>query len=392
MGHMLELIKQSAVPANLLRTAAKGALSLPAPEMVEILVHLTRHPIVGEQARMTLAGWDLGEAEAIAVDTVTPVEVLEYLFNPRNLRPQLFVTLLGNPSLPEARIQEVAENASRDMAKVMLSTPRVRGLQKVLVALQNNPHLTVAEHEDIKAALAGPSAAAVEEKAPPEESAEATNEEPLESFEETPEMREFLEKHKAEIESAENEVFQLYKPEGLDTDDLDDLLGLATIDSKDEQATHKPADKHAKPEDEKKLSTLQKLARMTVGERVQAAMKGNKDERFILIRDGAKVVALAVLESPKVTDTEAEMFAGMKNVQEAVLRGVAAKRKYMKNYAVVRSLINNPRAPLDITLPLMPHLLVMDLKHLSMNKNVSDLLRKLAQKMFREKMQTKKGE
>ncbi len=378
MGHMLELIKRSAVPANLLRTASKGALALPAPEMVEILVHLTHHPVVGEQARMTLAGWDLKQAEAIATDPATPVEVIEYLFNPKNLRPQLFVSLLGNPSLPEARIQEVAETASRDMAKMMLATPRVRGAETILLALQANPHLTIAEHEDIKAALAGSGA--------------MTEEEPLEDFEETPEMREFLEKHRAEIESAENDIFQLYRPEGLDSDELDDLLGLAKIDWKDEKATHKPADKHVNPEDEKKLSTLQKLARMTVGERVQAAMKGNKDERFILIRDGAKVVALAVLESPKVTDTEAEMFASMKNVQEAVLRGIAAKRKYMKNYAVIRALINNPRAPLDLTLPLMPHLLVMDLKHLSMNKNVSDLLRKLAMKMFRDKTTTKKRE
>jgi hypothetical protein len=379
MGHMLELIKQSAVPANLLRTASKGALALPAPEMVEILVHLTQHPIVGEQARMTLAGWDLKQAEAIAADAATPVEVLEYFFDPKNLRPQLFVSLLKNLSLPEAPIQEVAENASRDMAKVMLTMPRVRGSHIVLLALQANPHLTIAEHEDIKAALAGAGTAAMEE-------------EPLEDFVETPEMREFLERHKAEIESPENDVFQLYRPEGLDTDELDDLLGLAKVDWKDEKATHKPVDKHANPEDERKLSTLQKLARMTVGERVQAAMKGNKDERFILIRDGAKVVALAVLESPKVTDTEAEMFAAMKNVQEAVLRGIAAKRKYMKNYAVIRALINNPRAPLDLTLPLMPHLLVMDLKHLSMNKNVSDLLRKLAQKMFRDKTATKKKE
>ena len=313
MGHMLDLIKQSAVPANLLRTASKGALALPAPEMIEILVHLTHHPVVGEQARMTLAGWDLKQAEAIAADPVTPVEVVEYLFDPKNLRPQLFVPLLGNPSLPEACIQEVAENASRDMAKVMLTTPRVRGAEKVLLALQGNPHLTVAEHEDINAALAG--------------STTRVEAEPLEDFEETPEMREFLEKHKAEIESAENDVFQLYRPEGLEPDDLDDLLGLAKIDWKDEKATHQGADKHGNPEDEKKLSTLQKLARMTVGERVQAALKGNKDERFILIRDGAKVVALAVLESPKVTDTEAEMFASMKNVQESVLRGIAAKRK-----------------------------------------------------------------
>src|SRR5512143_13065 len=148
MGHMLELIKQSAVPANLLRTAAKGALALPSPEMVEILVHLAHHPIVGEQARMTLAGWDLKQAETIASNPATPVEVLEYLFDPKNLRPQLFLPLLGNPTLPEKRLEEVAESASRDMAKVMLTSPRVRGAEKVLQALQGNPHLTVAEHED----------------------------------------------------------------------------------------------------------------------------------------------------------------------------------------------------------------------------------------------------
>jgi hypothetical protein len=379
MTRMLDMIKQSTVPANLMRTAAKGALALPAPEMVEILVFLSHHQVVGEQARMTLAGWDAKQAEAIAADSATPVEVLEYLVSPKNLRPQLFLPLLENPSVPEKSLVEIADGASRDMAKIMLTSARVRGSEKLLLALKANPHLTVAEHEAIKAAMGG-------------EAAPAADEGPLEDFEETPEMREFLEKHAAEIEAEQNHGFELFREEGIEHDELDDLLGLARLDWKDEKATHKPADKHVNPEDEKKLSTLQKLARMRVGERVQAAMKGNKDERFILIRDGAKVVALAVLESPKLTDSEVEMIAGMKNVQEAVLRGVAAKRKFMKNYAVIRALINNPRVPLDVSLPLMPHLLVMDLKHLSMNKNVSDLLRKLALKFFREKSESRKKE
>jgi hypothetical protein len=83
---------------------------------------------------------------------------------------------------------------------------------------------------------------------------------------------------------------------------------------------------------------------MSVGERVQLAMKGTKDERFILIRDGSRVVSLAVLESPKVTDTEVEGFAAMKNVQEIVLRGIAAKRKFMKKYGVIRRPLSTIRA------------------------------------------------
>jgi len=119
------------------------------------------------------------------------------------------------------------------------------------------------------------------------------------------------------------------------------------------------------------------------------AMKGNKEERFILIRDGSKVVSSAVLESPKVNDQEVEMFAQMKNVHESVLRGIAGKRKHMKTYAVVRALANNPRCPLDVQLTIVKNLLNMDLRALSANKNVSDTVRKVALKMFRERTEKK---
>ena len=146
-----------------------------------------------------------------------------------------------------------------------------------------------------------------------------------------------------------------------------------------------------KPDERERISTLQKIARLSVGDRVQLAMKGTKDERFILVRDGSKVVCLAVLESPKLGDSEVEMFAGMKNVQENVLRAIAGKRKFLKSYAVIRALANNPRVPLDVSLPLMSHLLISDLKNVSMNKNVSDTLRKLALKMYKEKSSTRKS-
>jgi hypothetical protein len=130
---------------------------------------------------------------------------------------------------------------------------------------------------------------------------------------------------------------------------------------------------------------VQKIAGLAVGQRVQLAMKGNKDERFVLIRDGAKIVSLAVLESPKLGENEVEQFAAMKNVQEEVLRGISRKRRFMKNLNVTRLLVNNPRCPLDVALGLVSHLYVNDLRALSMNKNISDTVRKLALKMFKDK-------
>jgi hypothetical protein len=141
-----------------------------------------------------------------------------------------------------------------------------------------------------------------------------------------------------------------------------------------------------KPQDSKRENTLQKINRLDVKGRIQLALKGNKEERSILIRDGTKVVALAVLEAPKLSDGEVEKFAGQKNVLEAVLRQIPLKRRFMKNYIVVRNLVANPRTPLDLGLGLMKNLLIGDLKNLSNNKEVSETIRKLALKMFKQKL------
>jgi hypothetical protein len=143
----------------------------------------------------------------------------------------------------------------------------------------------------------------------------------------------------------------------------------------------------AKPPVEiKRQNTMQKINGLDVKGRIQLALKGNKEERSILIRDGTKVVALAVLEAPKLSDGEVEKFASQKNVLEAVLRQIPLKRRFMKNYIVVRNLCANPRTPLDLGLGLMKNLLIADLKNISANKEVSETIRKLALKMYKQKL------
>jgi hypothetical protein len=138
-------------------------------------------------------------------------------------------------------------------------------------------------------------------------------------------------------------------------------------------------------EEKGRESNLKRISKMKVGERVKLAMLGNKEERAILIRDGSKVVSSAVLASPKLSDSEVETIAGMKNVQQSVLRDIQRNRKFMKNYNVVKNLINNPRCPLDLSLTMVKNLQVNDLKFLSMNKNVPETLKKVALKNFKEK-------
>ena len=74
MSRMIDLIRASAVPSNLMQSAAKGSLSVPSGEMIEILVHLAvNNRVFSEQAQLTLAGWDVYdviECEAVSIPAV----------------------------------------------------------------------------------------------------------------------------------------------------------------------------------------------------------------------------------------------------------------------------------------------------------------------------------
>ncbi len=145
----------------------------------------------------------------------------------------------------------------------------------------------------------------------------------------------------------------------------------------------------AEPDPGRRQTLLQQIAKMTVAQRVQFAMKGGSEARRTLIRDTNKVVQRAVLQSPRLTDQEVEAFASMANLTDEILRLIAANRTFRKNYVVVRNLINNPKLPLDVSLHLLPIINAVDLKKLTMNKNVPETLRTTALKLQRQRAETK---
>ena len=376
MARMVDMIRQSAVPPNLLRAAAKGALSVPPAEMIEILVLLTQNPVFGDQARMTLASWDEAACRAAASDPQTPREVLDYMVDPRNHRSSLFAVLLENPAVTEAKLAEIAAAAGRELIGQMLASSRVGKSRCVLQALAGNRELHETETARIQSMQAALPAASqpVENQAADSDSG-ASDEE----------IRAFLAEHAAEIAADEGKPFHVIG--GIEQTDIPPEVPVAVTAA---AAGHAAAVAPAPEQEKKAKSVLQKIAALTVGERVQLAMKGNKDERFILVRDGAKVVPQAVLESPKLTDTEAEMFASMKNVQEVVFRGLSSKRKFVKNYRIQRNLAFNPKVPIDLALGLVNNLLLSDLKSLSINKEVPDTVRKAALRLFAQKSDTRR--
>jgi replication fork clamp-binding protein CrfC len=145
----------------------------------------------------------------------------------------------------------------------------------------------------------------------------------------------------------------------------------------------------AEPDAGKRQTLLQRLAKMSVSERVQFAFKGGSEARRTLIRDSNKVVQRAVLQSPRLTDQEVESFAGMSSLTDEILRLIAGNRAFRKNYTIIRNLMNNSKTPLDVTLHMLPSLNAVDLKKLSNNKNVPETLRTSAAKLIRTRQTLK---
>lgn len=123
------------------------------------------------------------------------------------------------------------------------------------------------------------------------------------------------------------------------------------------------------------------VAALSVPDRLKLALRGSKEQRAQLVRDPNKVVALAVLSSPKLTESEIEGFARMTNVPEEVLRVIGTNRAWTKNYGVMAALVRNPKTPPAVSLPFVAYLNARDVKLVETDRNLPEPV-KIAARRF----------
>ncbi len=385
MPRTIDQIRASKLPSNMMQFAARGALQVPAAENIEILVYLARHnKVFGDLARMTLAGWD--EKSSLAAARRSPNRRAKCWTT--SSRPTICGQLAAGAARkslrsPKARWSRSRSAASRDSIAVMLKSPRVRSLSGVLAGSQGEsipgqgrsrrsadavvqcspdlhnrllPRSDAAPAVEHARGFRGNDCSHARPVPQPATNGPTTRPSPPTSRN-TPH----------DIAAEGDKPFQAIGG-------IVDLLGEDYFPVHEVAETpHRSRLRHRVPPPRqngrrlhprsptspaKRENALQKISHLDVKGRIQLALKGNKEERSLLIRDGTKVVALAVLEAPKLSDGEVEKFASQKNVLESVLRQIPLKRRFMKNYKVVRNLVANPRTPLDLGLGLMKNLLI----------------------------------
>lgn len=137
------------------------------------------------------------------------------------------------------------------------------------------------------------------------------------------------------------------------------------------------------PEKSKAQNTsVIKFEELKIFEKIRLATIGNAYCRQVLIRDSNRLVAMAVIRSPSITDREVLAAAGNRGICDDVIRYIANSREFTKDYAVKSALLNNPKCPLALSLRLMPFMHPEDLRALSRSKNIPSALSTAARKLI----------
>jgi hypothetical protein len=346
---LVEQFRKGGVPRDLRLMAAQGALPLKPADLVDLLQQLLGDvdAAVREAASASLGGIAVDELLPILKDKESPPNVLAWAVAHRPER-ELLEVVLQNVSLPDEAVEALASTLPEHLAElVVINQVRLLRRTSLLEALETNAGLNKDQRRRLRELRETFRIGEQPEPPPPPP--------PPPPVEAVPEP--------------EPEVITETEEEA-----------VARLLAEDER------------HDKEKVSVIQAIYRMNAAEKVIQALKGSSADRAILIRDPNRIVASAVLGSPRLTEMEIERFAGMKSVGDEVLRTIAQNKDWTKRYGVVSNLIKNPRTPLALALNFVPRLNPRDLKTISVDKNVPEVIRKQALKFVRQTGKPEKGE
>ena len=151
--------------------------------------------------------------------------------------------------------------------------------------------------------------------------------------------------------------------------------GLVPVKALDRERASKEDVAQADHQALEERSLFQRIQHMTVAEKVQFALRAGKDGRSLLLKDPNRQVSQAVLSSPKITEDEILLIAQSRNVSDDILRTVGKNKEWLKSYAVLFSLVSNPKTPLGISMPMLSSIKIKDLGLLSKNRNIPEAIR-----------------
>jgi hypothetical protein len=351
---VIGFIEANRYPRDFVLNIARGLLPLPQDDVLAVLAFLAGSPDaeIANTARTSMAETPAGAILDFAANENIDSAHLTRLMN-ASTDMTVLEALIRNRALPDAAVVDLARRAE----------PR---LQEIIVI---NQARILRSPEILDALLANPSVSG------------ETRRRALENREE------FFDK-KARLA----QMADLLEPGLLEAEDdqIADLLDRAAKQPETAEPTLQPLSDSDRL-DPKKAAIWNRIGFMTVAEKVQLAFRGDRTVRMLLVRDRNKLVCSAVMRNPRMSEQEVEAIAGMRNVDDEVLRLLALRRDWISKYNIMVMLCRNPKTPVGVVLPFVNRLTLRDLKGLKDDKGVQQVVREMAKKMYLSRTQKTGG-
>ncbi len=172
---------------------------------------------------------------------------------------------------------------------------------------------------------------------------------------------------------------------------LDDIDFLSAVDMALDHDADLVGGGEAHEEKEEINRSLQaRIGSMSVAQKVRLALVGDATARKLLVRDPKKMVASAVLKSPRLTEGEVRNFATNKSLGDEIIKEIARNKKWTRDYAVRKALIMNPKTPLSIAMTLLRTLSLRDIGVVSKSREVTGAVARLAKSHIEKIEQSKR--
>lgn len=130
-----------------------------------------------------------------------------------------------------------------------------------------------------------------------------------------------------------------------------------------------------------KQSTHERLLKMGVHEKIICALRGDQEERAILINSRNRLIQRSVLASPKLNDNEIERFASSRSVADEVIRLIGENQRWLRQYPILLALAMNPKTPIYTAKGILPRLNHHDMVRVTRNRNLNPVTRRMAEKL-----------
>lgn len=387
---IVQAILAGTAPPQARLAAARGLLPLTQDEMLEVLVALSAsddEQLAGA-ARATLEEQEPETLLSVAAGSETPLSVLGYLARRANAGRDVHEAVALNARTDDAAVAALAAHTSDTavLELIAINQQRLIRAPAIMEAILSNPARTPETERRVRETQRE----FFEKERGAQQIAEELRARGMTAAAEFVETAESIGTPDATLDT--DDAWLIAAHIEVSDDDIDDSWLPAefieefyteTLEQRAANAERIIQETHAEGDEvaPERVSLIRRIMLMTVKDRVKLGMKGDREARAILIRDANKVVATAVIHNPRITDQEVEGISAMRTVSDEVLRLIALNRAWARSYPTIHNLVRNPRTPIATAMNILPRLYAKDLKNLSQNRNVSDTVRRQANRL-----------